>query len=242
MRKRVAFAQEQIAELRLADAGRILQHGLEHRLQVAGRAGDDLQHLGGRGLLLQRFGEIVGALAQFVEQPRVLDGDDGLGGEVLHQLDLLVGERAHLLAVDHDGADQLVVLEHRHDQRRSRAAELDVGAPTAIAFEIALVGAISAMCDGVSASMHAAERMCAGAVTDRAALRQQFATARRVRRRTASRERVAVVAANSDAELGVADARRVFQHGLEHRLQLARRAGDDLEHLRRSRSAAPAIR
>ena len=38
---------------------------------------------GGRGLLLQRFGEIVGALAQLVEQPRILDGDDGLSGEVL---------------------------------------------------------------------------------------------------------------------------------------------------------------
>ena len=67
-------------------------------VQVAGRTGDDLEHLAGRGLLFQRFGEIVGALAQLVEQPRVLDGDDGLGGEVLHQLDLLVGERPHLLA------------------------------------------------------------------------------------------------------------------------------------------------
>ena len=67
-----------------------------------------LQHLRGRGLLLQRLGEIIGALAQLVEQPRVLDGDHGLRGEVLHQLDLLVGERAHLLAVDDDGADQLV--------------------------------------------------------------------------------------------------------------------------------------
>ena len=66
-----------------------------------------LQHLRGRGLLLQRFGEIVGALAQLVEQPRVLDGDDGLGGEVLHQLDLLVGERPHLLAIDSDRADQV---------------------------------------------------------------------------------------------------------------------------------------
>ena len=44
--------------------------------------------------------QIVGALAQLVEQPRVLDGDDGLRGEVLHQLDLLVGERADLLAID----------------------------------------------------------------------------------------------------------------------------------------------
>ena len=53
------------------------------------------------------FGEIVGALAQLVEQPRVLDGDDGLRGEVLHQLDLLVGERPHLLAIDDDSADQV---------------------------------------------------------------------------------------------------------------------------------------
>ena len=49
-----------------------------------------LQHLGGRGLLLQRFGQIVGALAQLVDQPRVLDRDDGLGGEGLEQRELLV--------------------------------------------------------------------------------------------------------------------------------------------------------
>ena len=54
--------------------------------------------------------------AQLVEQPRVLDRDDGLGGEVLNQLDLLVGERPDLLAVDGDRADQLVILEHRHRQ------------------------------------------------------------------------------------------------------------------------------
>ena len=59
------------------------------------------------------------ALTQLVEQARVLDGDDGLGGEVFDQLDLLVGERAHLLAVDGDGTDQLVVLEHRHDDMSS---------------------------------------------------------------------------------------------------------------------------
>ena len=41
------------------------------------------------------------------------------------QLDLLVGERAHLLAVDDDRADQLVVLEHRHGEQRSSAGKLD---------------------------------------------------------------------------------------------------------------------
>ena len=44
-------------------------------------------------------------LAQLVEQPRVLDGDDGLSGEILDQLDLLVGEWAHFLAINGDGAD-----------------------------------------------------------------------------------------------------------------------------------------
>ena len=44
--------------------------------------------------------------AQLVEQPRVLDGDHRLRGEVLHQLDLLVGERLHLLAIDDDCTDQ----------------------------------------------------------------------------------------------------------------------------------------
>ena len=67
--------------------------------------------------------------AQLVEQPRVLDGDDGLRGEVLHQLDLLVGERANLLAVDDDGADQFVVLEHRHGDQRSRAGKRRLGRP-----------------------------------------------------------------------------------------------------------------
>jgi hypothetical protein len=88
------------SELGLADAYRVRQHGLKHGLQLAGRRTDDLQHLGGRRLLLQRLGEIIRALAQFIEQPRVLDGDDGLSGEVFDQLNLLVGKGANLLTAD----------------------------------------------------------------------------------------------------------------------------------------------
>ena len=62
------------------------------------RAADNLEHVGSRGLLLQRLSKVGGALTQFVEQPRVLDGDDGLSGEVLYQFDLLLGEWAHLVA------------------------------------------------------------------------------------------------------------------------------------------------
>ena len=50
------------------------------------------------------------------EQPRVLDGDHGLRGEVLHQLDLLVGEGEDFLAIHSERTDQFVVLQQRNSQ------------------------------------------------------------------------------------------------------------------------------
>ena len=81
----VAFRTMDRCHVGLAQSGRRLDQRIEHRLQIEGRAADDLEHVGGGGLLLQRF-------AQLVEQPRVLNGDDGLIGEGLDQRDLLVGE------------------------------------------------------------------------------------------------------------------------------------------------------
>jgi hypothetical protein len=71
---------------------------MEQRLQLARRAGNDTQHLRRRCLLLQR-------LAQLSEKARVLDGDDGLRGEIRHQFDLPVGEPPNLPARHADGAD-----------------------------------------------------------------------------------------------------------------------------------------
>src|SRR5580700_8968982 len=101
----LAIVPKHKAELGLANSYRILQHGLKNWLEVAGRFRNDLQHLRCRCLLLQR-------LAQFIEQPRVLDGDDGLGGEVSEQLNLLFGERANLRSVDANAAYRHLVLEH----------------------------------------------------------------------------------------------------------------------------------
>ena len=56
-------------------------------------------------------------LAQFVEQPRVLDGDDGLSGEVLDQFDLLVGEGTNFLTVQGEHADEVVLLQHRYPSK-----------------------------------------------------------------------------------------------------------------------------
>src|SRR5947209_2696366 len=79
-----------------------LRRGLDERvqdyLQVEGGPANDLEDVSRGGLLLKRF-------AQLAEQPRVLDGDDGLSGEVSNQLDLLIRERPHLLTEDGDEPD-----------------------------------------------------------------------------------------------------------------------------------------
>ncbi len=89
----VTFAQKHPAITGFTKPRRVREHDLEHRLQLAGRARDDLQHLRGRGLLLQRLGELAGPRLHLVEQPHVLDRDHRLIGEGCGEADLLVGER-----------------------------------------------------------------------------------------------------------------------------------------------------
>src|SRR6516162_10638408 len=119
-----------VAEGGIADVGRLLQHGRKHRLEISWRTGDDLENLRRGRLLFQCFSEIVGAaakvvgaLTQLVEQPCVLDGDHGLGGEVRDQRDLLVGEWLNFLPEYNDGADQHIVSKHWHCNDGSRAGE-----------------------------------------------------------------------------------------------------------------------
>ena len=82
--------------------------------------------------------------AQFAEQPRVLDGDDSLGGEVLHQLDLLVGERTNLLAVNEIAPINSFSLS-MGTRERSCAADFDGATRMRFAFEIGRLRATSAM-------------------------------------------------------------------------------------------------
>ena len=106
--KAAVLAQPQSSILRRANLYGVQQHGLEHGLQLARRAGNDPQHLRRRRLLLQRFGQLARALLLGLEQPHVLDGDHGLVGEGLDEGDLLVRERLDLEAIDHDHAQQVV--------------------------------------------------------------------------------------------------------------------------------------
>jgi len=106
-----------------------LHERIEHRLQVEGGAADDLEHVGGRGLPLEGF-------AQLVEQARVLDRDDGLRGEVLDQLDMLVREWQHLLAKDGNCAKEVVFFQHWHDKKRSSAGEIPHRNTRRLSFEV----------------------------------------------------------------------------------------------------------
>ena len=65
--------------------------------------------------------------AQFIEQPRILDGDDGLGCEAAEKIDLLFGERPNLLAEDRDLPDEALVLEHGYIEHGSRTCEIEHG-------------------------------------------------------------------------------------------------------------------
>ena len=114
--KRLFVVKEQIAEVSVADPRGVLQHGLEHRLQLARRTADDLQHLGGRRLLLQRLAQLARARLHLVEQPRVLDRDHRLVGEGRDQLDLFLGEGTHLLAPQDDHADRRAFPHERNSQ------------------------------------------------------------------------------------------------------------------------------
>ena len=71
------------AHIGCAKPRRQFDQRIEHGLQIEGRAADDLEHVGGGGLLLQRFASAPRALLHLVEQPRVLDGDHRLVGEGL---------------------------------------------------------------------------------------------------------------------------------------------------------------
>ena len=96
----------------------VAEDGVEHRLQVE-RGVDGLAHLPERLQLGDRAGQLGRARLHLLEQPRVLDGDDGLVGEGLDKLDLTLAVRLHARAIQDDHAGCLAVAQQRHPQDRA---------------------------------------------------------------------------------------------------------------------------
>src|SRR5262245_10767028 len=64
----VSSREKKNAKFGITNARGIFQYGLEYRLQLTARARNDAQHLGGRGLLLQRLGKLAGARLKLLLQ------------------------------------------------------------------------------------------------------------------------------------------------------------------------------
>ena len=148
---------------------------MKDRFQITGRRTDDAQHDRRRCLSLQRF-------AQFVQQTRILDGDDGLGGEVSEQLNLLVGERVNFSSVDANAAYRHVVLQHWSGHQGTEADLVRSEYQHRIAFAIAPFLADIEDMDDLSSS-HCASR---GGVRSRPAhALHEFRKGRRYSKRSA---------------------------------------------------------
>src|SRR5262245_20692294 len=122
--EKFAIELKNMAALGPAEPGCTFDERLENRSQVERRSAYDFKHIGRRGLLLQRSREIVAPLAQVTEQPRVLDGDDGLRRKILDQRNLVVGKRADVPAINCNHANEIAVFEHRHDENSPRTGNL----------------------------------------------------------------------------------------------------------------------
>src|SRR5207245_1705383 len=105
------------------------RRGLDERLQyvfeIGTRLADDLEDFAGRGLVFERLLQITRAVAQLVEEPRILHGDHRLRGEILQQRDLLVAKWPDFLPTRRYVAEQVVVPAQRHHQQGTHATQLD---------------------------------------------------------------------------------------------------------------------
>ena len=111
----VALDASNVCFVGAAKPGCRLDQRVEHGPQIKRRAADHLEHVGGSGLLLQRF-------AQLVEQASILDCDDDLLCKVAYKLDLLVSEGKSFAAADEDRTDRRPRVKQGYDQCRAMAA------------------------------------------------------------------------------------------------------------------------
>ena len=227
--KGVALRRKIVPRLPRARRTAGVDERLQDRLKIEHRPADDLQHVGGRRLLLQRLLEIASARLHLVEQAHVLDGDDGLIGEGLQEVDLALGEWASLPTCDHEYADNGIVALHRDSQRR---AKVKAGASEARRYFRIDVRII----EQVGNAMHLAGPdhalgSRAAARPDRAAL-EQVADVFGARARNRLALESVVAAQIEKGRAGAAKYVGRLDQRIEHRLQIEHGAADDLEHVR----------
>ena len=207
----------------LAQPDRILGQRVEDRLEVEGGPPDHLEQLAGRRLLLEGDAQLAVACAQLGEQPHVLDGDDGLVGEGLEQRNLPVGEGQGLGAAELDHADGSAIPQQGNTQQRPVAEPLRVAAALRELTDLGLhVGNVDS------------PRLQHTPTGDGASGEGQSELADRVYSdgpMMGDEEESVACEPEDGGILGLAEAARAGRHGVEYRLDVNRRAADDLEDL-----------
>ena len=197
---------------------RLFEDRVEHRCEVAGRGIDDLQDLGGRGLLLQR-------LARFGQQPRILDRDHRLVGKGLQQRDLRFGKRLDLASPAADDPDRFAVAHDRYAEKRaiSRDRLQYLEGARVVAGLVQRIGDMRRPGVDKSASH--------GKIGQWRPWEQGMKCGRLLRRHAVHRDEVEqpVLKPRDSAELGGADLGRAPDDDLEHRLHIGGRTRDDAE-------------
>src|SRR5262245_57034838 len=105
----------------------------QHGPEVQGGT-DRLTDLAERPKLGYRPCQILGPGFEFLEQSHVLDGDHGLVGEGLEEIDVLLNELSGLPPIDHNRTDGVPAAEHRHAEQASKASPRGADASSAAEF------------------------------------------------------------------------------------------------------------
>ncbi len=120
----ILLAHLQKGERRIAQPGGVVEDGVEDRRVVGRRAADGAQDVAGRRLALERLGNLFVAGLDFMKQALVLDGDNGLGGEGLHELDFRLGERLDATAGTKNHADRCPAAQQRNAENSAESRDL----------------------------------------------------------------------------------------------------------------------
>src|SRR5262245_13075766 len=122
--KKLAVETENQRAFSLTQPACVLRQLVDDGLEIDGGAPNHLEKLTGYRLLFQGFSQLALASLLRLEQPRVLDGDDGLVRKGIDELDLAFGERAHFGAPYQDHPNCLTCVDQR-DGERGAITELE---------------------------------------------------------------------------------------------------------------------
>src|ERR1700716_3399830 len=114
--KVVAILEAHYGIIGLAELAGTLDNGPENRPDIGRRGGDHLEDVAASSLISQRLREVTGLRLRLVEQADIAERDHRLIGESLQQGDLLVAERLHVGAAQHNRTDAFVFAQQRYAQ------------------------------------------------------------------------------------------------------------------------------